>query len=169
MSTTLKPAYGSSSALTTTNLQSLASNPTWTTGWSSAVQDNTSNLYDDVLVTGTIKMGGSSATANTVCEIWAWAPLDDTPTYPDTITGSEASGIALTSANVKLSGAFKRLGSFIFDPNASRVYPFSYSLANAFDGYMPKKWGLFITHNAGVALNASGNVVSIIPLQYQNV
>lgn len=168
MTTTLKPSYGASSALTVTNLQSLGSSSTWVAGWSSAVQDNTSGLYVDVGVTGTI-LTGTSPTVSTIIEVWAWGILDDTPTYPDTITGSESGSITLTSANVKLAGAFARLGSITIDNTSNRSYPFQYSLAQNGFGYVPKKWGLFVTHNTGVALKSSGNVISIIPLNYQNV
>ncbi len=167
MATTLKQLWGSSSALTTTNLQSIATSSTWVAGWMSGVQDNTTNLYIDVAITGTIATG-TTPTVSTIIEIWAWGILDDTPTYPDTITGSEGT-VTLTSANVKLAGAFARLGTITIDSTTNRVYPFQYSLAQNGFGYVPKKWGLFITHNTGANLKSSGNVVSIIPLNYQNV
>lgn len=168
MATILKPSYGASAALTVTNLQSLATNSTWTTGWSSAVQDNTSNLSIDEQISGVFATG-TSPTVSTIIEIWAWGILDDVPTYPDTITGSEAGAIALTSANVKLAGAFARLGSITVDNTTNRVYPFSFSLAQNGFGYVPKKWGLWVSHNTGVALKSSGNAIARVPLQYTNV
>ena len=72
MSTTTTPTYGSSSVLTTTNLQSLATDSNLLAGWMSAVQDNTSDEGDDIILTGLIKMGSSAATAGTVMEIRAW-------------------------------------------------------------------------------------------------
>lgn len=167
MTTTLKPVYGASSALTTTNLQSLATSSTLLAGWSSAVQDNTTNLSMDELITGTFKMG-TTPTVSTIIEIWAWSILDDTPTYPDTITGTESLK-TLTSTNTKLAGGFKWCESITIDATSAAVYPFAFSLANAFGGYMPKKWGLWVVHNNVVTWAASGNVITRIPLQYQNV
>ena len=167
MTTVLKPSYANNAAaLTMTSLASLASSSTLVAGACSAVVDNTSNLNDDELITGIIKTG-TSPTVSTFIEIWAWGILDDTPTYPDTIAGTDAAK-TLTSLNTKLAGAFKRLVTITVDATSNATYPFEASLASAFDGYMPKKWGLWITQNTGAALNAT-QVVSRIPLQYQNV
>lgn len=166
MATTLKPLFGSSAALTLT-LNSLASDTNLLAGRSSTVVDNTSNLSVDELITGVIKTG-TTPTVSTNIFIFAWSILDDTPTYPDTVTGSDAN-TTLTSANVKNSGAFKVLGVITIDNTTGRNYPFCYSLAAAFGGYIPKKWGIYVVHNTAVALSASGNTVSRIPLQYQNV
>jgi len=167
MATTLKPIYGASSAFTVTNLHSVASSSTWVAGWMSAVMDNTSNLSIDEIIAGNITTG-TSPTVSTIIEIWAWSILDDTPTYPDSITGSEGT-VTLTSANVKLAGAFARLGTITIDNTTNRVYPFVYSLAQNGFGFVPKKWGLFVTHNTGVALKSSGSAIARTPIQYQNV
>ncbi len=166
MTTILKPSYGASSALTLT-LNSLASDTNLLAGRSSTVVDNTSNLSDDELVTGVIA-AGTSPTAGTQILVYAWSILDDTPTYPDTVTGSDAN-TTLTSANVQAAGAFKLAAVITVDATTNRNYPFSFSLAALFGGNMPKKWGIYVVHNTGVALKSSGHAVSRIPLQYQNV
>lgn len=168
MATILKPSYGASAALVTTNLQSIVSNGSIIAGWMSAVQDNTANLSDDELISYVIKLG-TTPTVSTAVEIWAWSTLDDTPTYPDTITGTEGT-VTLTSLNVKLSGAFKLCASFLVDATTNRIYSGIFSLAQAFGGTMPKKWGLFIGHNTGANLPGSGCVISrAAPTQYTNV
>jgi len=167
MTTVLKANPGASAALTTTNLQSLASDTNLLAGWSSAVIDNTSNLSVDEQVTGAI-VTGTSPTISTSVLVYAWSVLDDTPTYPDTISGSEGTK-TITSANVLNSGAFKLLGVITVDATTNRSYPFAFNIAQAFGGTMPKKWGLFVAHNTGVALKSSGQVVTRIPHQYQNV
>ncbi len=169
MTTTVtKPSFGSASALTTTNLQSLASSSTYVAGWSSAVIDNTSNLSMDEIVSGLIKVG-TSPTANTAVEVWAWEILDDSPTYPDTITGSESGSITLTSLNVKNAGAFKPAATIVLDSTSNRIYPFTFRLSAVFGGSPPKKWGLFITQASTATLNSSGNVITRTSIQYQNV
>ena len=167
MTTVLKANPGSSAALTVTALASLASDTNLLAGWSSAVIDNTSNLSVDEQIAGTI-LTGTSPTVSTSILIYAWSILDDTPTYPDTIDGTQGAK-TLTSANVLNSGAFKLLGVITIDATTNRSYPFAFNIAQAFGGTMPKKWGAFIVHNTGVALKSSGQVVSRIPHQYQNV
>ena len=166
MTTTLKPSYIASSALTSTALQSLASDTNLLAGWSSAVIDNTSNLADDDQMSVVLEMG-TTPTVSTVVEIWAWSILDDTPTYPDTITGLQAAK-TLTSTNVKTAGAFKLLGVITVDATTNRLYYFSASVAQAFGGNMPRKYGFFIVQNTGAAFNSSGNVVTSNQMQYTN-
>lgn len=164
--TTLKPLYGASAGLTLT-LASLASDTNLLAGRSSAVVDNTSNLSDDELITGIIKTG-TTPTVSTSVLVYVWGVLDDTPTYPDTVTGSDAN-TTLTSANVQNAGAFKLGASITVDATTGRTYPFSFSLAALFGGNMPRKWGIYVVHNTAAALNASGSGVSRCPMQYQNV
>lgn len=166
MTTVLKPSYGASAALTLT-LNSLASDTNLLAGRSSTVVDNTSNLSDDELVTGVLKTG-TSPTASTTILVYAWGILDDTPTYPDTVTGSDAN-TTLTSANVQSAGALKLAAAITVDSTSNRTYPFAFSLAALFGGNMPRKWGIYVVHNTVAALNSANNVVSRLPLQYQNV
>jgi len=166
MATTLKPLYGASAALTLT-LNSLASDGSLLAGRSSTVVDNTSGLSVDELITGKL-VTGTTPTVSTNIFVYAWGILDDTPTYPDTVTGSDAN-TTITSTNVLNSGAFKLGTTITVDATTGRAYPFSFSLASLFGGHMPKKWGIYVVHNTAVALNAAGNTVSHIPLQYQNV
>lgn len=166
MTTTIKPAYGASSALTLT-LNSLASDTNLLAGRSSTVVDNTSNLSDDELITVVIKTG-TSPTAGSQVNVYAWSILDDTPTYPDTITGADAN-TTLTSANTQNAGALKFAGAIAVDATSNRPYDMTFSLAALFGGNVPKKWGIFVSQGTGAALNSAGNLVSRIPLQYQNI
>ncbi len=162
----LKPSYGASVAVTSTALQSLAYGGTGLVMWSSAVIDNTANLSYDEIITWQIK-SGTSPTVGAVGECWLWEILDDTPTYPDTITGSEGA-FTLTSFNVKYAGLFKFAGNIIFDATTGRVYCNSFRLSQAF-GTPPKKWGIAFVNSSGVALSSSGNVVTRTPVQFQIV
>lgn len=166
MATTLKPLYGASAALSIT-LASLASDTNLLAGRSSAVVDNTANLSVDELITGVIKTG-TTPTVSTQVYVYVWAILDDVPTYPDTISGSDAN-ISITSANVLNAGAFKLAASITVDATTGRNYPFSFSLAALFGGAAPKKYGVWVVQNTAAALNASGSTISRIPTQYQNV
>jgi hypothetical protein len=165
----IKPSYGTSAALTSTHLQSLASDTNALAGWSSAMIDNTSFLSDSETISYIIKAGASAPTASTNCWIYTWAALDDTPTYPDVITGSEAL-IALTSANVRDSGMLRQGAVITFDATANRLYYGSFNVAALYGGHMPKKWGVWAVQNSGQTLAASGNVISRADVtQYLNV
>jgi hypothetical protein len=169
MATLLKPSPGALAALAVTTLQSLATSSTWLAGWSSAVIDNTTNLSMDERISGKI-FTGTSPTVSTFIEIWCWAVLDasGSPVYPDTIDGTE-SAKTLTSLNVKLAGAFRRALSITVDSTSNQAYPFAFSLSEVFSDGVPDKWGVFITHNTGVALKSTGQLINRTPRQYTNV
>lgn len=167
MSTTLKPLYGSSAALAVTTLASLASDSLLLAGWSSAVIANGTNLSVTEKISGLLKTG-TSPTVSTNINVYLWAALDDTPTYPDTITGLEAAK-TITSANVLNSGAFKLAYSITVDATSNRIYPFEVDVSSIFGGHMPKNYGVFIVHNTGAALNATQVVSRADVTQYQNV
>lgn len=164
---TLKPLYGASVSFAVTSLTSLATDTNLLAGWQSAAVDNTTNLSDDELLTGVLKAGSSAPTVNTSIEVWVYGTLDDTPTYPDTITGSVGTA-TLTSTNTKNSGLALALVITV-DATANRLYSIRpVSVASLFGGNMPKRWGIYIVHNTGVALGTT-QVVSRIPVQYQSV
>lgn len=159
----IKKTYVASSAVSIT-LASLATSSTLVAGRSSATIDNSSTKYLDYLLAGKIKAGSSAPTAGTSIEVWVWAPLDDTPTYPDTITGSDAN-ITVTSVDIKAS-SMRLAASMTVDATTGRTYVFApVSIASLFGGEMPRKFGVFVVQNTGQILDATGgsHVLSISP------
>lgn len=169
MGTILKPIYGASSNLTVTALQSLASDTNLLAGWQSDVFDNTSDLFDEVMVTGFFKTAAAGLTANRLIELWVYGILDDSPTYPDVLTAGGQAAKTLTSLEIKLSGALARLGSITINATASQTYPFQFLLAQNGFGLVPKKYGFFVTQSSGAALAATGQQITRIGYQWQNV
>ncbi len=161
-----EPLYGSSVAFTTTNLQSLTSDATGLHCWASAVVDNTSNLYTDEIITWVFK-AGTTPTTNLVIECWLYEALDDAPTYPDVITGSEGT-FGLTSLNVKSAGGFKFAGLVLVDTTTNRLYYNTVRLSQIFGDSIPKKWGAMVMNGSGATLASSGNVVTHTPVQYRD-
>lgn len=148
----LKLAYAASAALTCT-LESLATSSTLVAGRESTAVVNTSNLYLDYLLSGRVKLGTSPTDAK-VIEVWVYASLEDTPTYPDSITGSDAAA-TLTSVNIK-NAALALAASMVTANVTGRIYPFRpVSIASLFGGVVPKRWGVWVSHNTGVNLDAS--------------
>jgi len=149
----VKLAYASSAALTIT-LVSLATSATLVAGRESTVVDNTTNLYLDYLLAGKITTGTSPTDAKEI-RVYVYAQVEDTPTYPDSFTGSDA---AKTVTSTGIRDAALKLAAVIPTNNTSdRTYWFGpISVAALFGGVMPKRWGVFVVHNTGVDLNATG-------------
>jgi hypothetical protein len=80
-------------------------------------------------------------------------------------TGSDA-GLTVTS-NTK---TLMRLLTIIpTDAATSFTYTWGpFSVAQAFGGTMPRKWGLWAVHNMGQILNAAGNLAKYTPIKYQS-
>lgn len=158
MSSLIQPLYTASSAFTIT-LASLATSSTRTAGAESDVVSNISNKWSDVLVAGKITTG-TTPTVSRQIDIWAYAPITDdlssTVTYPDVLDGS-ASAETITSENVR-NAALVLLETIIIDNTSDRTYYMRpTSLAAAFGGRLPTRFGLFIAHDTAVNLNATGS------------
>lgn len=157
--TTQKIAYDSTAntnALTIT-LASLATSSTKVAGRESTVVDNSSNLYDDYLVSGQITVG-TTPTVSTQIEVWVYAPLkiaSSTATYPvataTALTGSDAAA----TFEIDQKNQLKLAGVANIIATSDRAYSFNFSIAQLFGGVVPIKWGLFVTHATGVNLNAT--------------
>lgn len=157
-----KIEYGSSSAVTISPA-SLASSGTLTAGVESDAIDNTTNKYFDYLIAGKITTGGSPTT-DTHIQVCVVGISDDT-TWPDVFDGT-GSAETVTSAKIKNS-ICKIVADVTIDATSNQAYPFGpVSVARAFDGTMPKKFVVFVTHNTAVALNstAGNHAIYITPV-----
>jgi hypothetical protein len=160
----LKLAYAASSALTISPA-SLASSSTLVAGVESDAVDNTgTNLYLDYLLAGNITVG-TTPTSGTTIEVHVVGMRDDT-TWPDVFDGT-GSAETITSADVK-AGICRPAAVLGVNATTSNVaYYFGpVSVALLFGGVVPRKFVVFVTHNTGVALNATaGNhVIAITPV-----
>jgi hypothetical protein len=160
--TTASPVYGTAQTLTCT-LASLATSSTLVAGRQSAVADNAATDHAlDAIVQAKITVG--SPTANTQIELWAFGTGDGT-NYSG---GAGASDANLTPTNKTTM----RLLEVIPVPNSTANVTYHsgpHSIQNAFGGTMPRKWGVFVVHNTGAALNATAGNHSIqyTPVQVQ--
>jgi hypothetical protein len=154
---TLYPASNADSVAITIGLGSLASDTNLLAGRESASISNTSNLDLDHLLSGKIR-AGTTPTAGGQIEIWVAAPISiasGTPSWPDVLDGTD-SDETLTSARVKAS--MLRMAHLILVDNVTDRDYFipPTSIAGLFGGSLPPHWSLFVVHNTGVALNATG-------------
>jgi len=161
----LYPQSNADSIAITITLASLASSTAWA-GRASTAVNNTSNLDLDHLVSGKIKLGTSPTVSKSV-QVYAYAAqliASGTPTYPDSITGSDAAK-TMTSANVAYA-CLRFLWAGTTDATTGLVLEMPpTSIAQVF-GSVPPYWGLFVVHDSGVNLDSTGGNHS---MQYQRV
>jgi hypothetical protein len=154
---TISISYRAASTITVAP-QNVASSSTFIAGVESTAYDNTSNKDDDVLISG-LWTAGTSPTVGQVL-IYVFAPRDDTPTWPDQMTGSSAAR-SITSTGV--GQGFLKVGAVLTvdTTTSNRAYDCGpFSVAQLFGGVLPSKFGLYISHNTVAASNSTaGNHV----------
>lgn len=144
--------WGSSAALTIT-LASLATDANLLTGRESTAVVASSASVTDYLIGGKITTG-TSPTANKSIEIWLIGTLEDTPTWPDVFDGID-SAETITSNGVKYA-ICKLVKAITIESTSDRTYWFGpESVAQRFGNSLPKQWGVFVTHDTAVNLNAT--------------
>lgn len=143
----IKSEYGTSSALTIT-LASLASSQD--AGRESTAVDNATNKFIDALVQVKIKLQAGTPSADRAVYVYAYGSEDGT-TYTDNATGTDAAITLTNPPNMKLIG-------IIVCPDAGALSYESQpmSVAKAFDWLLPRKWGIVVRNNTGVAFDATG-------------
>ena len=152
----IKTTYSSNTTITISPA-SLGSSASFTAGRESTEIDNTSNLYIDAIVQGNITVG-TTPTANTTIAVYVWgADTSLGTTAIDVLDGTD-SPETLTNTGV-LNSALKFAASIgVLASTSDVTYNIApFSVAQLFGGVLPKFWGLFVAHNTGVALNATGS------------
>lgn len=152
-----KPTYAAAAAITIT-LASLGA----TSGREGTAIDNSTNLYEDVLVFAQLKSNAVSAN-DTVAYIYVAGSINDgSDNWPDAVTGSDAAITVNSPTQLKLLGVINfgaagaAAGTFKGGP---------WSVAALFGGTLPKKWSIVVV-NSNAALTATGGDHKII---YQGV
>jgi len=142
--------YGTRTTITCA-VASLASDTNLLAGIESSIIDNTSDGFDDILVSGKVT-AGTNPTASRQIEVWAVAW--DGTNWPDVFDGTTSSE-TITSSDIKTS-ICKPVACMPTSNTSDRVYHFSgVSLRQVFGGELPSKVVLFVVHNTGVALNST--------------
>lgn len=161
-----------STAMTVTNLHSLASSQDWTAGWTSASVNNTSNVYMDYLYGFTFTTHASNRQAGSI-NIYVIAALNDTPTWPATASGTIGTEGALSFTDTEERDSLCRLlGSITVDNTASAIYTFPPTgIAQLFGGAVPPYHAIYIGQNCSTTttagLAAAGSAVYYTPITYQ--
>jgi hypothetical protein len=149
----VKAEYAASAAYTIT-LTGLVTSAGLTVGRQSTSVANSANKYLDELVAAQIATGSASVVAGNI-EVHAIGALDDTPTWPDQITGTDAAR-TITSADIK-SSICALVGGVPNDTTASRKYAMKpCGIRQLFgDGLPPGGHVIFVTHSSSAALSVT--------------
>jgi len=141
---TIKTQYGNSNQAVTLTLAGLANSG----ARSSTYRDNASDLFIDALVSLQVKTGWTGVAATGYLNVYAYATTDGGTTYTDGATGSDA-GITLPSMpNARL------VGIITAGANNTTYKSGPFSVAAAFGGVLPERWGIIVENKTGAALSA---------------
>lgn len=148
--------YGTSNQTITVTLASLTNNSTR----ASTYIDNSSNLFLDALVFLNIKTGASGTSSTGYVNIFAYGTSDGGSNYTENATGSDAAITLVSPTNLKLIGIINCVS------NATTYKSGPLSVASAFSGVLPERWGIVVENKTGGTLDATeGNHLKI----YQGV
>jgi hypothetical protein len=169
----IKLQYATEVDITMTGIEDVDSSSTWVGGWTSGSVDNSSNEYVDCLLKGTFTLEASNRSTTSSINIWIYANLNDTPTWPDLFSsGTEGTVGAATCHDTFRRDAGMRLLTSIYvgDNTASAVYTFPpTSVANQFGGVLPPLWAVFVAANTGTTTTdfCASAALHYVPVVYQ--
>ena len=137
--------YGTSNQSITCTLTSLANNGQR----GSTAVDNSSNQFMDALVFLKLKSASSGVSSVGYVNIYAYGTADGGTNYSDGVSGSDA-GVTLTSPpNMRL------IGQINMGANSTIYYGGPFSVAQAFGGVLPEKWGVVVENKTGQSFDAT--------------
>lgn len=152
----IKAKFGTSNQTIVCTLTSLGNG----SARESTVVDNSTNLFMDALVTVKLKAGSSGVSTSGYVNIYAYGTVDGGTAYSEALTGSDAAATLTSPTQLRLVGVIH----VVANNGSYRAGPFS--VAQAFGGVLPEKWGLVVENKSGAALSSTG---SDHELRYQGV
>jgi len=151
---TINEAFGSHTALTVTNLNSLASSAT--AGWQSAVVDNRTTKALDYEVHVTLDMSATAPANDKAAYIYVYAAYHDGSNWQPTnnATGTEGT-ITITNPN-----NFILAKVLTYQTSDDTLKSGGFFISQCFGGRIPDGFGIVIINYTGSQVAASGNVVA---------
>lgn len=140
--------YGTSNqSITITAMASLTTN----SQASSAAVDNTSNLWQDALVQVSVGSPSASTAATGYVNVYAYGTADGGTTYGggETNFGTDHTVTLTSPPNIRLIGVINVVA------NSTTYKGGPFSVAAAFGGVLPAKWGIAVENKTGGTLSAS--------------
>lgn len=150
MTTTLKMLYASEVAITC-GLDGLANSAT--TSRQSTVIDNTTNLYIDALVQLVMQTAAGALSVVPVIYVYAYGWSEGQGSnYTDTVSGSDSS--YTLPSNLPPNLKLVQIISHVVAANTT-FYSSPFTIAAAFGGILPPKWGIVVNNQTGLALSGT--------------
>lgn len=148
--------YGSNTSITF-DVSSLGASSTFLSGRESTQIDNTSNKYNDYIVTcdGITGNTGSAPTVGQQIQLYAWgSDVSLATTAIDALDGTD-SAASLGHVSVLQSLRLVAAPTVTVATAGLKYYIMPFSIAALFNDVVPKFWGLYLAHNHTAALAAS--------------
>lgn len=152
---TITETFGSATAFTKTNANLTVSA---TAGWMSNAIDNSSNLYDDALVTIELAAVNTAPANSKAIFLYAYALVDAsasayTSAGDGTPSGSEGT---LTFPDVTANAIpMPLLGIVPYPVQNKAINGGPFSVAKCFGGILPPKWGVAMINHSGMTLSVT--------------
>jgi hypothetical protein len=142
-----------STALTVTNLHSLASSQDWTAGWGSAGIDKSS--YLDYSFGAKFTTHASNRQAGAI-NVYVVGSLNATPNYPAVASGTPGTEGAISFVDLEeRDAACRLLASITVDNGASAVLDFpATAIAALFNGVLPPYFFFYVSQNCSTTTTA---------------
>ena len=156
MTADIKEKFGTNGQTITCGIASLTNS----SSRQSTVIDNGTNLYSDALVQVTTKTGASGTSAAGFINVYAYATVDGGTTYTDGASGTDGAFTPTNPPNAVLIGRVNCVA------NATTYKSTPMSVAAAFNGILPEKWGVIIENKTGGTLDATAGNHAV---KYQGV
>lgn len=152
----IKQKFGTSNQTVTITVASLANNA----ARASTAIDNSTNLFIDAELFVKVKSAAASTSSTGSVAVYAYGTSDGGTTYTEGASGTDAS-ITLTSpTNARLVGVINVVA------NATTYTSGPFSVASAFGGTLPEKWGVILVNLSGATLDSTAGNHSVV---YQGV
>ncbi len=144
----IKAKYGGANQAITITINSLANDAKR----ESAAVDNSMNCFADALVQVQIATNtGADSTGDKSIYIYAYGTSDNGTTYSANASGSDA---AFGTDPQQLNNC--RLIGTLYTPTQNKIYKSDLmSIATAFGGLLPQRWGLIVHNRTGQTLKSS--------------
>jgi hypothetical protein len=143
----IKSNYGTSNQPITITLNSLANGAVR----ASTAADNSANCFLDAMVQLKITTGASAPSGDKNVLVYAYGSADSGQTYSGAATGSDES---FGAAAGQLIDNCKLLGIVTVDAASETFESDLFSVAGAFGGVLPERWGIIVKNQTGQALGA---------------
>ncbi len=148
----------------TITLASLASDANLIAGReSTAIVSSGQANVEDFLLSGRVTTG-TSPTIDKTIEVWAYAQIDDAPTYPDVLDGTD-SNETMTFDDIK-SLSLRLITVIRTNATSNQGYDWGPVSVVGLYGELPERWGVFLVHDTAVNLNSTGSLhfVNAVPV-----